>query len=434
MKILLVGYSYAPVLNPRAFRWTAITRHWVMAGHEVDVICGSVGGQPDEDVINGVNIHRTRWTGLAYVRDWFKKAGPSGPGAKLGHVSSPSTWKSMLLRRALNLWQFISWPDYACLWYPRARRRALELAARNNYDLLISSSLPFTGHLVGIAVRNKHPDLPWIVDIGDPFSFRDGEAIGNARLYRCFNRHVERRVLAAANAISVTTRGTASRYRQLFADLTSPIFVIPPLLSDVLAQPETHSETHAQDNPIRLVFVGTLYKTLRSPDNLLRLFARLQQQKLHAPVELHLYGNMESCAECFAPYVGFAGARLFLHGQVPRAIAIEAMRRATVLINIGNTSDYQLPSKVVEYVAMGKPIINMVSSMKDASRDFFSTFDGVLNLFQDEGSRDERCFAAVLDFVSLHIDIDVDARARQLTAYGIEQVAQDYLSLVQDLK
>jgi hypothetical protein len=43
MKILVVIHSYAPALNPRSFRWSAIAEHWAARGHTVDVVCAAMG-------------------------------------------------------------------------------------------------------------------------------------------------------------------------------------------------------------------------------------------------------------------------------------------------------------------------------------------------------------------------------------------------------
>jgi hypothetical protein len=43
------------------------------------------------------------------------------------------------------------------------------------------------------------------------------------------------------------------------------------------------------------------------------------------------------------------------------------MKDVDVLVNIGNDSAAQLASKVIEYLALGKPVLNLVSIDRDAS-------------------------------------------------------------------
>ena len=427
VKILVISYSYLPALNPRAFRWAAIAQHWASQGHEVDIVCGSAAGHPAQENLHGVRIHRVRWLGLARLREKMKTAArPHGADATSLRMTS-GRWLSQQLRR---LWELLCWPDYACLWYWNARNKAVQLAASNRYDLLISSSLPFTGHLVGLAVRKRHPALPWLVDVGDPFSFREGEATGNAFMYRRLNLRMEHRVFAAATAISVTTPGTASRYAQIFDDCAEKLSVIPPLLPDVSQSMAMASNVDNDGKKVRLVFIGTLYRSLRSPEPLLHLFAKLLASDLSPSIELHFYGNIQNCSDSFEAYRRLLGHSIHLHGLAPREQAFAAMRDASILVNIGNTSAYQLPSKVVEYLAMYKPIINMVSGADDSSASFFADFDGVLTIIGDEACVNSTRFAEVQAFVQEPPAIDEVERATKLQLYGIDSISGSYLSLL----
>ncbi len=430
MKILILSYSYAPKLNPRAFRWTAIARHWVDQGHQVALVCGSVPDRPDEETMDGVRVHRSPWLGLSRLRDLIK-ARQNRDDASTGNNRIPlAGLRAWLFRQLLRSWEFISWPDYACLWYWQAKNRALQLVANSSYDLLISVSLPFTAHLVGLAVKNRHPGLPWMVDIGDPFCFRDGEAVYHAMLFRWLNLKVEREVFALANVVSVTTPGTARRYGELFPEHASKINVILPLLSAVAPARTKRAMEANTTNRIRLVYVGTLYRSLRSPDCLLRLFAKLLAHDPDAPLELHFYGDASSCASSFSPHRQLMGANIFLHGLVEQQRAMAAMQQASILVNIGNMTTYQLPSKVVEYLAMNKPIINMVFSADDSSAAFFDSFGGVINIVGDQACLDSELFAKLLAFVRARPLDNAEARTRRMQEFSVQRIGQAYLSLL----
>ena len=58
------------------------------------------------------------------------------------------------------------------------------------------------------------------------------------------------------------------------------------------------------------------------------------------------------------------------------------MAEADVLVNIGNRTSYQLPSKVVEYAAFGKPILNFLASPDDSSAVFLSKYPFLLNVWK----------------------------------------------------
>ena len=69
--ILIICYSYAPALSPRAFRWSAIAEYWAKQGHHVDVVCGWKPGVLHSEILNGVHVYRTGGKITEFVRDKF---------------------------------------------------------------------------------------------------------------------------------------------------------------------------------------------------------------------------------------------------------------------------------------------------------------------------------------------------------------------------
>ncbi|MDP2815146.1 MAG: hypothetical protein Q8O19_00530, partial [Rectinemataceae bacterium] len=203
MKILILSYSYPPSLTPRAFRWAAIAEHWAKEGHQVDVVCETAPLRAASEIINGVHVHRVGKDFLGRLR------GKAGDQTKTERVSAFGKLKGALTALVKTVgryaWRKLYWPDYACFWYWPAARKAKALQAANDYDVMYSSSIPFTGHLAALGIKNKYPSLEWIADIGDPFCFCDGVTVNNFALYQNLNIRCERKVFSLANAISVTT-------------------------------------------------------------------------------------------------------------------------------------------------------------------------------------------------------------------------------------
>lgn len=428
MKVLLVSYSYRPSLTPRAFRWSAIAEHWASQGHHVDVVCEASNDRATLEVINGVRVHRV---GNAKPFRWgSQSAAPGGdaPTSAYHGASRQNALRSRVRNMLREAWRKLYWPDYAFLWYRPAVKKTDELLSGDQYDVLYSSSIPFTGHLVGLAMKKRHPGLRWVVDTGDPFSFSDGAPVNNFALYGNLNTRVEREVFAGADAISVTTEGTKKRYCQLFPFVDSKISVIPPLLSPSVKS-SSGPDIFPRDGKIRLVFVGTLYKDIRSPADLLSCFSRLLELDMAARLELHFFGEIGGCRELFESYSEILGKKIFLHGLVPQNEAARAMRDADILVNIGNNTEYQLPSKVVEYAAMMKPILNFVLSSKDSSAEFLGPFEGVLSIPAESFRHDTNFFDRISAFLRDPPKIDREERERILWPFRPEEVAAAYLDL-----
>lgn len=354
MRILIVTHGYAPAASPRAFRWTTLAEAWAADGHEVEVLTSSLPGVPDEELCEGVQVHRvgSRWRPAAGAQ------GAQEERESLGRRLARSAYRA--------LWQPLQWPDYAHAWRRPALMRAGGLVEP---DVIVSVSHPFTPHRVGLELKRRWPKARWIVDVGDPFCFLRETPLNNIALYGVRNERVEGEVLRLADRIAVTCEGTRKEYARHFPDQGEKIEVIGPLLPDF----EPQAERPLSNGKLKLVFAGRFYQKIRSPQGVLALMKAMDRR---AGVEFHVYGDLGDCREIFSR----TKSDVVTHGAVPRGEAMAAMHGADVLVHVGNSTAYQLPSKVVEYAASGRPILNLVSRPDDSSAEFFNGMEGVLTV------------------------------------------------------
>jgi glycosyltransferase involved in cell wall biosynthesis len=432
MKLLVVSHEYAPAQSPRSFRWSAVAGALAARGHQVDVVCRALPGAPREEVRDGVRVHRVSGGPGESLRRRLGAetptvpSGRNGAGGGLG-LRGPAATAARWVHD--HTWKQLYWPDYACAWYLPAARRGAALLAEGGYDRLVSVSLPFTGHLVAGRLKALHPSLPWVMDVGDPFAFIVGTPTNNARLYGGLNHRTERRLLRAASAVSVTTEGTRARYAEVFPESAPRLAVIPPLLSLAEAPARGGAFLGARPGRLPLVFVGTLHPRLRTPERVLALFRALLDTPLGPRLELHFVGPLNGCEAAFAPYAELMDERVFCHGAVARVDAFAAMSEAAALVNLGNRSGYQLPSKVVEYVATGLPVLNLPGAPDDVSVPFFAGYPAALQLGHQEpdGAREVERVAAWLQSAPR---ADAAAVDRCLAPYRLDAIVDDYERLL----
>lgn len=370
--ILMVSFEYWPALSARSFRWTALAERWASEGREVQVVCARSPDRPVFETVRGVHVHRV---GPAWMESLRSAARPAGGRAE----SDRGVIRRAAAAAARAIWHALYWPDTSCSWYFAARARARELIATGAPRALVTVSPTFTAVAVGRSLaRGPGRTFHWMIDLGDPFSFAEEAPPNNFRLYRGLNARFERSCFAEADSISVTTPETRERYAALFPESAAKIAVIPPLVESPevggsAAQPPGSGRR-------RLVFLGRLYPAIRRPDYLLSLFASLAEAPGGERYELHFFGDSWQCEADFAPYRRRLEKSLFVHGPVPRARAIAEMRSADVLVNIGNDTRYQLPSKIVEYAMTGRPILNIVPHSDDSSARFLAPYPARLTL------------------------------------------------------
>lgn len=136
-----------------------------------------------------------------------------------------------------------------------------------------------------------------------------------------------------------------------------------------------------ETGPTIMTYTGVFDRHIRNPTYLLRA---MQIVLASSDSELHLYtkGNCESMIARFAK----STRGLIVHGSVPKQEADEAVAESGVLISVGNIDNLQVPSKVIEYISTGKPIIHFHSAADDAIIEILRNYPLGLCLRQDESA------------------------------------------------
>lgn len=421
MNILVVTWLYAPLSTPRATRWLGISEALAAIGHNVTVVTSRCGSAP-------VIIEKKN---LTVVRVGSRLVGPGLSRLRAVQQSPSSSISSVFGRLAClvndTVWRRIYWPDKACLWRFSAIRHVRSLLSQHTWDGLITVSLPFTAHLVGHAVREACRARRWIVDVGDPFAIQSGAPPNNYRLYGDKNLRWELRILRAADAVAVTNTGMRRYYANMIGSCDK-IHVIPPCAYMPAAASDPNAETGVQPDAVRLLFPGTLYRQIRNPRFLIRLCRAAMKQ--HAvKCELHFVGDLNDCRpdiEAEAREVTFIHTR----ASMSRAELIPTMRHADVLVNIGNSTEYQLPSKLAEFLCLGKKVLNVTTRVDDCSAEFLKDYPAALTLQQTGGDPTEDQVLRFVAFLKNVTDPPPSVVAATRERFDPHTIAQAYASLL----
>lgn len=435
MKILIICYCFPPDRGPRAYRWEAISAYWAAQGHEVHVVSGRKPGAARKETVKGVHVHRAGGAFTDNLRSWIERrkrsASPAQDtklaGETLGAVQFSATVG--FLKRIHDLtWKKVYWPESTCLWFFPAWRKTRRLLREIPFDAIISSSTPYTGHLVGRAAKKRSPESHWMVDIGDPFSFCPAPPWNNEALYRGLNHHSERGVLRDADSISMTVQSCVVEYARIFPELEirSKTTVIPPLLTH--RAPQTDDGTQEPCALRKLVFTGTLYRDIRNPGYLLRLLKGVFNRR--PQTEMHFFGRINDCMEYFEPFREHLGKRLFLHGPVNREQALAEIAAADILVNLGNATTYQLPSKIVDYASTGRPILNLITEAADSSLDVLRRYPAHLPLRETESGPSAQDIERAVAFIESRPPVDTLFLEDFVRQFGVDAISEAYLNIM----
>ena len=430
-RILIVTAWYYPFIHPRAHRWTSLAEYWAAQGHQVDVVCARRRDCPAYSVLNGVQVQRVGFDSLKELFYYWRRSA-KGRGRVGAGVQRPGWGMRLLTGLYSGIWKKIYFPDDAAIWFFPARRKVLELLRKDSYDALITVSLPFTGHLIGLAAKRHFPDVHWLADIGDPFTIQ-AQPLNNSLFYKNLSRRLEKRVLEQADQLTVTHPAAKRAYHKYFGSVAQKIQLAPPLLHPI--PPE---EPSTKPNPlalpssikhgIRLGYFGALYAPVRTPDAFLVLLEKvfLNRPDLIGRLQAHFFGDV--FPEFFQKLNKAEAVQL--HGLQSRQTVRAAMQQMDFLLNIGNTTDYQLPSKVVDYLAAGKPVLHLSYVADDPFVAFWGDAPGLLVLkIEPEGVSDVMVLR-LLDFLE---NSPSCFSVGKLEAFSIRAIANTYAGLIPGL-
>lgn len=348
-KVLLVHYFYKPFSSNQSFRYESIIENYQNENMRIDILTSKHKGLPEVEKTESGYIYRVNSKLL--IKDLKKVDSDKNTDNERKNIKVKLT--NFIKKLA---YKFV-WPDFAGLWIFPAIKKGKQLARDENYDLIISGSFPFSSHIVGYFIKKGNTESRWIVDYLDPFSIikHNENPSNNTKIFRVLNKIVEKQINKNADKI-IILKEAFSAFKENFPDLIEKTTVAPPMLG---INPYIFYKIEPIDfsnNGVNIVFIGSLYKSIRNPEPILRIFQELINY--NSDIYIHFVGDLKDCEGIIRKYKTMKKLNVITHGKVSREKAISFMKGADILLNISNSSQVQLPGKVVEYAFSNKKIIN----------------------------------------------------------------------------
>ena len=358
-KILIVSHQFTPHLSPRTTRWKLIVEELISLGHQVTVITGTKQDQEDKDV-NIIYVGNKNTSNI--VRNFREKS---------NNLTNTNLFKRIFYNSLKKIYRFIvktfAWPDYSMFWLISIYRNRKKL--KLDYDLLITVSLPFSSHIAGYLI-NKKNNKKWMMDIGDPFTLKKDAPENNYLLYGALNKYFENKLYSLADKIMFTHNDALYTHKEYFKLPDGKVIVANPISKFDKDIYQKSLNYNYNSLPIKFGYFGIFTKGVRSPINFLET---LENKK---NIEFHWYLNNDSKSEIIFDN---QESESIVHSIVPRNKALNIMAESMhCLLSIGNLNPTQLPSKVIEYISTGKPVVHFAEIENDPVIKIANDFD---NLF-----------------------------------------------------
>ncbi len=343
MRILVINYYHTPAGGAHAFRWSALSNHYAKQGHEVCVITSRVRGAPRIEKNNNLTIVRGGLVRLEQTlqTDWQQS------------VNLKSQIFKFFKKPFRPIYRMLYWPDALWHWMPFLFKKIYDLRSEK-YDLVISYYPSFSSHIGGFfyKVFIGKKSTTWILDYGDPFSVSYDWQPNNYKIYSFLNKFVERSFFKYGIPV-FTNNQTKEEYKNEIGDFGAQ--VIPNMVDmKLFYQPPNHQNMETVTT-VKLTYLGAFYRDVREPFKLLQLVDSLNK-----------LSNIKFVLEIYGPDHGFnlSGPDypfINFHGPVTREQALDIMQHSQILVNVENRDCLMTPSKVVECIATGLPILNILN-------------------------------------------------------------------------
>ena len=354
-KILMFSPAFAPFANPEAIVNNKLVLAFLDAGWDVDVITRSLD---EESAYNYGSMWTAPWDGLREHTHLvsYRQSGIFNNFADTA-VSACKT----------------GYPMAGCRWARHAFELARGLHAEKRFDVILSRAFPDYGHLPALLMA-KHARLPWIANWNDACHLKNPPPVGeggNARL-----GVLEEKFLADVARTADWHTFPSDRMRShICSYLRNGSEVKSTTIPHIAFQP-VRARPRQLERPFTLCYAGNLYGG-RNPDVFLQGFREfIDEQGISGGCKLVFIG-LES--------IGLAQLlrdfRLEENAQVTGPLSyLETLQRFSVsdvlvVIETAYTDGICLPSKFVDYVQTGRPIL-AVSPVNGTLKDLLAVHGG----------------------------------------------------------
>lgn len=344
LKILAITYCFAPIQMPATMRLLKWFKGLGELGHEVTVLAidpDSFSGPKDDE------LNRLIPSNVKVIRVW----------------SPENSLLYRALRKQYRLFYKLFEPR-KMEWY-RAALKAAEAIDTNGYDVIFSCSQPHSCHLIGKRLKEK-TGKRWVAYFSDPWTDNPYTKYVNSAVFK-YNQALEKGVIEGADSILFPSDEMVGLVMNKYpARHRAKCGVIPHCFV-----PDWYGLTAApvRNGKLRLVQTGNFYGP-RSPMPLLKALHRLMKEtEIASRAEVLSFGKSDPA---YPEYVRSTGMGSFVrfNDTIPYLESLSAMKASDYLLLIDAPSDESvfLPSKLVDYIGSGAPVLGITPGKGASAR------------------------------------------------------------------
>lgn len=325
-KILIISRSFYPLNSPRSFRTTELAKDLARQGHAVTVLTPkksehTVFEQQHNLIID--DLGQPKW----------KDVNLTGKGIALIFRRG--------LRRGLSI--FMEYPNLE-FYFKVKKTLQKKKKDKEHYDLLISIAVPYPIHW-GVAVvwkKTNNIAKTWVADCGDPFMGQENDTFKPAFYFK----YVEKWFCRKVDYLTIPIATAINAYYPEFHDKIK-------IISQGFNFDEVKLAPYVKNEIPHFAYAGGLIPGRRDPKDFLEFLVRYPH-----PYKFDIYTQHIGLVQSYADR---SQGRIEIKEYMPRKELLFELSKLDFMVNFENAGAKQIPSKIIDYVIIKKPVLSVNS-------------------------------------------------------------------------
>lgn len=255
-----------------------------------------------------------------------------------------------------------------------------KLSNEINIDIIISVSNIFLCQFAALKYKKEHSVVKWISFIYDPFS--EFHIYYRYKLFKGYykRKNIRNEELIYKSADVVLFSEEMYHFAVNSFDIDrKKAYCIYFTLDDIRKRQQLYNQK--SEFPVRLLYAGAFYKTIRNPEFMLSILSKVEN------IQLDIFGEKGECEDVVQKYLS---DNIIRKGFVDKKDYEKMIcNEYDILVNVGNISTLQAPSKMLELLSTGRPILNFYFT-KDNQYQMIEKYPLGLNIGYNEENAVEK--------------------------------------------
>lgn len=328
MKIHIITGSFTPDINPRAFRSYELARQFALRGHDV-----TVSNLSYTDGYDYADLEKNLGVKIRVIPIYIQ--------SKINQVKNTQSKFKQFIKGLLRY--FLAGKLFL---YEKTVSRMLFIP--KDTDLVISVSVPFLTHYSTAKCKRRHSkdyvNTTFVADSGDPFSTCQQFKIAP------YFKLLEKKVLKDFDYLTIPTPQAIDAYKKLV-----PIKKIRIIPQGFDFEIKNKFPPISENEIPHFAYAGVFYEGIRNP---IFLFDYLSTLDNNFKFYLFLRERSHFTEKLLETYTDKLKDKIVVRYGLEREKLLIELRKMDFLINIGNTTTVQVPSKIIDYALVDRPYMS----------------------------------------------------------------------------